>query len=117
MALLVEPWIQVAAGAVNIAMVLPSIFLHLEGLSGIIGIVASGKSFVASGLISSVNFGVQLSLNLAVFNLLPLLPLDGGKIGCCLLEKLNSRLAVVGIALLSTLVAYTTVMDVVRQLA
>ena len=123
-ALLVDPWIQVAAGAVHIAMVLPSIFLHPEGLSGIIGIVAAGKSFVATGVVSSLRFGVLLSLNLAVFNLLPLPPLDGGKIICCLLEKINRRLAslhtrfaVVGIALLLTLMAYTTVMDVVRQLA
>jgi regulator of sigma E protease len=122
--LLVEPWLAVARGSINLLAVLPTIFLHPDGLSGIIGIVAAGKSSVAGGLASSLRFFVLLNLNLAVFNLLPLPPLDGGKIICCLLEKVHPRLAilhvrfaVVGLAVLLLLVAYTTVLDVMRQLA
>jgi regulator of sigma E protease len=122
--LFVQPWIQVAQQSWHIVTVLPTIFLHPDQLSGIIGIVAVGKSFVGSGLASALLFAVMLNLNLAIFNLLPVAPLDGGKIVCCLLEKLHPRLArlhtgfaITGLALLLLLMLVTTVLDVVRQLA
>jgi regulator of sigma E protease len=103
---------------------LPAIFMKPDGLSGVIGIVAAGKSFVTSGLDSTLRFAVLLNINLAVFNLLPMPPLDGGKIVCALLERVHPRLAIlhnhlalVGVAVLLLLMAYTTVLDVVRQLA
>jgi membrane-associated protease RseP (regulator of RpoE activity) len=67
-----------------------------------------------------------LNLNLGIFNLLPIAPLDGGKIFCVWLEKLHPRLArlhthfavaVASLALFLVLYLYTTVLDVVRQLA
>ncbi len=122
-AIFVQPWIQVAQQSWHIVTVLPTIFLHPDQLSGIIGIVAVGKSFVGSGLENALKFAIMLNLNLAIFNLLPVAPLDGGKILCCLLEKLHPRaarlhtgFAIAGLALLLLLMLYTTVLDVVRQL-
>lgn len=121
---LVRPWMQVVEQSWQIVSLLPTIFLHPGQLSGVVGIVAAGESFVGEGWLRAAQFAVVLNLNLAIFNLLPIAPLDGGKIFCALLEKLHPRLArlhtrfaVAGLALLLALFVYTTVMDVVRQLA
>ncbi len=121
---LVRPWIQVAEQSWQIVTILPQIFLHPSQLSGIVGIVAVGESLVGDSWLRAIQFAVVLNLNLAIFNLLPISPLDGGKIFCALLEKLHPRLArahtgfaMAGLALLLLLLVYTTVMDVVRQLA
>ncbi|MGD9719938.1 MAG: site-2 protease family protein [Pirellulales bacterium] len=121
---LARPWLLVAEQSWHILTVLPQAFLDPSQLSGVVGIVAVGKSLVNDGWLRAVQFAVLLNLNLAIFNLLPISPLDGGKICCALLEKLHPRLArlqtgfaVAGLALLLLLFVYTTVLDVVRQLA
>jgi regulator of sigma E protease len=115
---------QVLVQSVHILTILPTAFLHPSQLSGVVGIVAAGESFVGSGLIKTLQFAVLLNLNLAIFNLLPIAPLDGGKILCALLEKIHPRLArlhtgfaMAGLVLLLGLMVYTTVLDVVRQFA
>jgi regulator of sigma E protease len=122
--LLVLPWIQIGQITVAFLAALPGIFLHPQQLSGIVGIVAVGHSVMAGGVLSVLRFAVMLNVNLAIFNLLPMAPLDGGKIFCALLEKIHPRLgrlhhafAMGGIALLLILMLYTTVLDVVRQMA
>jgi len=64
----------------------------------------------------------MLSLNLAILNLLPLPPLDGGKIVLCLLEKVHPQLArlhfplaIFGWLCLLGLMGYTTVLDIARH--
>lgn len=122
--ILIDPWVQVARMTAHFVAALPSVFLHPQQLSGIVGIVAAGKSVVEGGAASALRFAVLLNLNLAIFNLLPIAPLDGGKILCSLLEKIHPRLAGVhhgfamaGLAFLLFLMLYTTVLDVVRQVA
>ena len=116
---LVEPWVKVAALSGQLLAVIPMLFLEPDKLSGVVGIVSAGKQVMSDGLMSTVRFAVLLNLNLAVFNLLPIAPLDGGKIFCALLEKIHPRLArlhtgmaVVGLLLLLALMVYTTVLDV-----
>jgi len=122
--LVTRPWIQVASITTELLAVIPAIFMQPDQLSGVVGIVAAGKSVMGGGVLSAVRFAVLLNLNLAVFNLLPIAPLDGGKILCGLLEKVHPRLArlhngfaVAGLVLLLALMLYTTVLDVMRQLA
>ena len=121
---LVHPWLLVTQQSWQIVSMLPMIFLHPSQLSGVVGIVTVGESFVDGGPSGAIQFAVLLNLNLAIFNLLPITPLDGGKIFCALLEKLHPRLArlqtgfaLAGLALLLVLLAYTTVLDVMRQFA
>ncbi len=121
---LVEPWIQVAGLTGQLLAVIPMLFLEPDKLSGVVGIVSAGKQVMSDGMLSTIRFAVLLNLNLAVFNLLPIAPLDGGKIFCALLEKIHPKLArlhtgmaVVGMLLLLALMLYTTVLDVVRQMA
>lgn len=121
---LVEPWLRVGELTVAILAVIPAIFMHPDQLSGVVGIVAAGKTVMNDGALATLRFAVLLNINLAVFNLLPIAPLDGGKIFCALLEKIHPRLArlqtcfaVAGLVLLLLLMAYTTVLDVMRQAA
>jgi regulator of sigma E protease len=71
-----------------------------------------------------LDISILLNVNLAVFNLLPLPPLDGGKIVMCVLQKifeplrrLEIPLAIAGWVLLLSLMAYATVLDIHRIVA
>jgi regulator of sigma E protease len=72
-----------------------------------------------------VPFGIiMINLSLAVMNLLPLPPLDGGRILFCVLEKIYRPLGtievpvtVAGWSIVVALMVYLTVQDVGRILA
>jgi len=102
---------------------LPGLLAHPKQLSGIVGVVAIGGQFVAGDLSKILQFAIILSINLALLNLLPIPPLDGGKILFCLLErihpslvKLRIPLTVTGGLLLLGLICYITVIDVCRHI-
>ncbi len=90
-------------------------------LSGLVGAVSAGATWVEQGMARGFAFAALISANLAIFNLLPLPPLDGGRIVLCLLEKvhrsagrLHVPLAVGGWVLVGGLFAYVTVLDIAR---
>ena len=97
------------------------IFKHPDQLSGVVGIVTKGSEFVGMSLTKLIYFGILMSVNFAVFNLLPLPPLDGGSIMIYLFGRINPRLlklhipfAVTGWVLLLGLMLYATVLDIGR---
>lgn len=103
---------------------LSALFSNVDQLSGIVGIVAVGGSHFASTIVSLLTFSVAINLSLAVMNLLPLPPLDGGRIVFCVLEKLYRPIARVetpvtlaGWAMVLMLMVYVTVKDVGKILA
>lgn len=100
---------------------LPSVFAHPGELSGAIGIVAQGGKIMAGGLTRTLTFAAVLSLNLAVFNLLPIPGLDGGKLILFLLEKIHPKLSklqmpltIAGLIALVGLMLYATFQDVLK---
>ncbi|WP_428569646.1 MAG: site-2 protease family protein [Solidesulfovibrio sp. DCME] len=103
---------------------IPKLFGHGGQVSSLVGIVAEGGRFVGGSLPRLVLLAAYLSVSLAVFNLLPLPPLDGGKIVCDSLVAWRAGLAryyvpstACGWLLLIGLVAYATVQDVWKALA
>lgn len=103
---------------------LSALFADVDQLSGIVGIVAVGGAQFGSTLTSLLAFSVLINLSLAVMNLLPLPPLDGGRILFCVLEKIyrpvvrvEAPLTLAGWAMVLALMVYVTVQDVGRILA
>lgn len=120
-AILIYPFVQFIKITSQFLSVLPGLFSKPGQLAGVIGIVAMGGQFVAGDFLKILQFSIMLNINLAILNLLPILPLDGGKIVFCLLErihrsllKLRLPLTVTGWVLLLGLISYVTVLDVCK---
>ena len=103
---------------------LSTLFVDFGQLSGIVGIVAVGGTQFGSTFADLLTFSVLINISLAVLNLLPLPPLDGGRILFCVLEKIYRPIArieapvtLVGWALLMVLMVCVTVQDVGRIVA
>jgi regulator of sigma E protease len=119
-ALLLAPVAQTVNATLAIASVLPSAFANPQNLSGLVGIVAQGSELTVGA--GTLFFACMLSINLAVFNLLPLPMLDGGKIVMDLLHRVSPRRVVRyaepvtagGLILLLTLFVLVTALDIYR---
>ena len=103
---------------------LSTLFVDFRQLSGIVGVVAIGGNQFGSTFADLLTFSVLINMSLAVLNLLPLPPLDGGRILFCILEKIYRPVARVeapvtlaGWALLMLLMICATVQDVGRIVA
>jgi regulator of sigma E protease len=118
---LIFPFVQLTKITSQFLYALPSLFSNPGKLSGLIGIVAMGGKMVAGDFLNILNLAVMLNINLAVLNLLPILPLDGGRIIFCLFEKIHRSLlklrmplTVTGWVLLLGLMSYVTVLDMCK---
>ena len=119
--LFVAPVVQTGELLGRIVAALPQLFARPENLSGVVGIVAMGGEVVASDLTQALQFTIVLSINFAVFNLLPIPVLDGGKILLYLLERVYPKavrlyvpLTILGLVLVLGLILYVTALDIGR---
>ncbi|MFZ2199523.1 MAG: M50 family metallopeptidase [Microgenomates group bacterium] len=100
------------------------IFSHpvelFKNMSGPVAVVKVGQSAAKEGWLTMVRFAGIISLNLAIFNLLPIPALDGGRLLFVILEKVIGRKMVVkfegylnsiGMILLIGLMLFATVKD------
>jgi regulator of sigma E protease len=109
-----------------IVMLLNALPIALSGegeVAGFLGVVAQGGAFIDGNVILALRFTVVMSLNLAILNMLPIPPLDGGKCVLYVLEwlyhganRLQVPLNAVGLLLLLGFIGYTTVADLLRIL-
>ena len=110
-------WADVQLMAHAIAM----LFAGGGEITGIVGIVAIGGAQFGSTLSGLLTFSVAISLNLAMINLLPLPPLDGGRIAFAVLEKIyrplfriQTPVALAGWVFMLALMVYATIHDIGR---
>lgn len=121
------PWqalTQALGSTWQILQALPMIFTEPGKLSGMVGIVNQGAQLVEAGTMKAVIFTVMISLNLMVFNLLPIPGLDGGKLLLALLEKIHPGslklqlpLTIIGLVVILGLMIYATMMDIGKLLS
>ena len=109
-------------GAIGAALV--GLFHQSGQLMGLVGLVVEGGRHVGLDTVKALSLAAALSLNVAIFNLLPLPPLDGGKMVLDVLHRVRKDLVrlyvpamVGGWLLVAGLMVYATVMDVGRYLA
>jgi regulator of sigma E protease len=118
---LAAPLLQTLGATAQIATLLPSAFSSPDHLSGLVGIVAQSSALTLS-VERTLFFTIMMSVNLAVFNLLPLPILDGGKIAIDLLHRLSPRgvlrylepVTAGGLLLLVALFVIVTALDIYR---
>lgn len=101
----------------------PSASVDTDKLSGPVGLAVVIKNAAESGIASLLYMTAILSVNLAVFNLLPIPMLDGGRIAFTVVEKIrkkpiprNIEIAIynVGFFLLIGLVIFVTIKDIIK---
>jgi regulator of sigma E protease len=102
---------------------LSMIFTHPAALSGLVGIVHAGGTVINKGM-SPLILASLLSVNLGIFNLLPIPPLDGAKMILTGLELINRRatrlqipFAFAGWAIMIVLLGVTLYFDIRRMIA
>ncbi|OHD64688.1 MAG: hypothetical protein A2176_10290 [Spirochaetes bacterium RBG_13_51_14] len=117
----IEPFRQTASMMHTIIISITNLFTQPGSVSGIVGILHQGGGFVKGGALHAVRLAFILSVNLAVFNLLPVPVLDGGKIFLFFLEKINLRfqkiyapIMVAGWLVIIGLIIYATALDIGR---
>lgn len=96
-----------------------------DGMTGPIGLAGMVKTSLATGWLELLGFMAFLSINLGIFNLLPIPFLDGGRIVLAAIAALRRRsldpekealLHWVGLAFLMVLMLYASYQDIVRLL-
>jgi len=119
----VQPFQGVLYAILMLLSALPVAFSSQSEVAGLLGVVAQGGAFIDGNVILALRFAIVMSLNLAVLNLLPIPPLDGGKCVLYALEwlhqgarRLQVPLNAAGLLLLLGFIGYTTVADVLRIL-
>ena len=94
---------------------------NLSSVAGPIGIVSIGSTAVRDGIINSIVFAALVSVSLAVFNVLPIPGLDGGRLlfviieavrGKPISEKWTTRVTMAVLALLILLVLLVSYHDI-----
>ncbi len=97
--------------------------IGLENLSGPVGIFQITAETTQNGLLPAISLIALLSLNIGIFNLLPLPILDGGRIFITLIEKISGRtlgeraemiIMMIGVVLLVALMVFATWQDIIR---
>ena len=88
-ALMISPWLQTFSTMMGMFQMLPTLFSNPESLTSVIGIFTEGSQALSGGWNAFLSISIILSINFAVLNLLPVPPLDGGKLLLYALEPLH----------------------------
>lgn len=95
----------------------------VEDLSGPVGVVTAISQASAIGLSSVLQFSTFITINIGIFNLLPLPALDGGRIFFLIIEAIRRKpipkekegmVHAIGMMLLFALMIFVTIQDITR---
>jgi len=95
----------------------------VKSFTGVVGVSVMAQEAAAAGALSYAGLVAMLSLSLGVMNILPIPPLDGGKILLEIVERLMGRpisravtlgFSSVGAVLLFALIGYVMYLDILR---
>ncbi len=123
-----EAWGISIGIVVSLGTLIMSFFGHgavAGGFVGPVGIVTVAAQTARQGIVNFIQLLAILSLNLAVFNIIPFPALDGGRLAFLLFEKIAGRKAnerweiafnTIGFAILLLLIALVTAHDILRLL-
>jgi regulator of sigma E protease len=116
------PLIQMFSMTAGMFISIGMLFKDPAAVSGAVGIVSQGGEFVGGSALRLLLFTAFLSINLGLFNLLPVPALDGGKVLFALLERVSIRtrklqipVTIASILFLVVLMGFATVMEIVRM--
>jgi regulator of sigma E protease len=119
--ILITPLFNLVMMTVGIFLSYGILFKDPSSMSGAVGMVSQGGAFVGSSFVNLLVFTTFLSISLALFNLLPIPALDGGKILFAAMEKVSKRtrklqlpVTVASILFLILLMGFTTLIDIAR---
>lgn len=120
----VLPFMQLWEMTIQFIQSIPALFSDPKQLSGVVGLVAFGGKHIGVDVLKLLSLSVLLNINLAFLNLLPIMPLDGGKIVLDILDRLRLPakriyvpVALTGWALILMLMIYLTINDVSNLMA
>lgn len=118
------PFAQLIAALKATLRALASLASGEGELAGVVGVLTEGSAFVGTNMLAALQFAIVMSVNLAVLNLLPLPPLDGGKALLCVVELLGGSVRrlqvpvnVAGLAFLLAAIGYAMFVDLGRLLS
>ena len=121
---LVAPFVQTAELCLRVLSAIPQLFRQPDAVSGVVGIVHQGGEYVRMDPTRGLFFAIAMTLNLGIFNLLPLPILDGGKIVLDVIHRFRpgvvryaTAISIIGLALLGAIFIYATTMDIRRLVA
>lgn len=117
------PLRQMSVAITTVVHAVPHLVFGAQAPMGPLGVLAEGGDFVGSSVHLGVQFAAVMSVNLAILNLAPIPPLDGGRVVLCALEavweragRLHIPLNLAGFVALVGFLWWVTASDVLRIL-
>lgn len=122
--ILLLPPVQTVSVIISMLVSFTTLVTDPGNMSGVAGMATSGGSMISGGIGPLITFMILVNLNLAIFNLLPLPVLDGGKIMMAILEKVSIKtrkaqipITVASLILILILMIFTTISDIINILS
>jgi len=123
-AVLTEPLRQTLDAVALVGTAMPKAFAGMGQAVGPLGVLAQGGEFVGSSFVLGLQFAAVMSVNLALINLVPIPPLDGGRILLCSMElvweraeRLHVPMNIAGFVALMGFLSWVTLHDLRRFVA
>lgn len=90
--ILIMPVVQTLSYLAFLIIAIPGILSNPSNLTTIIDLVRESNQVINYSITRALQFSIMLNIHLALINMLPVPPLDGGKLLLYLIERVDKRL-------------------------